>query len=278
MNHHLNVFSAIPSYLDLVHHVEMPPNRLGYCTILIFTVHATFLCSCYLLITMTFERFYSIIRPHKAASFNTVKRAKCIVAWVFIFGFCYSIPFLFITGTSGRSCIPNRFASDTIIGKIYSWLTQTVILIFPFISLLTMNSVIIHTLRKRSKLQLLGPGGQNESDTRALNLKHSEKQVITTLLLITFSFLIFNIPGRILVFYLDFYKGHSPYYYAGLHLFYQIGVVTYYTNHGINFFLYVVSGRKFRTDLKNLFILKKNMGNESVASNATSTVPISSSK
>ena len=153
------------------------------------------------------------------------------------------------------------------------------ILIFPFISLLTMNSVIIHTLRKRSKLQLLGPRRTKMNlTTWALNLKRSEKQIITTLLLITFSFLIFNFPGRILVFYLDFYKRHTPYYYAGLHLFYQIGVVTYYTTHGISFFLYVVSGRKFRTDLKNLFIFKKNMGNESVASNATSTVPISSSK
>ena len=270
-------FSAIPSYLDLVHKVDMPPNRSGYCIILIFTVHFSFLCSCYLLIAMTFERFYSIIRPHKAASFNTVKRAKIIIVCVFIFACCYSIPFLFITGNFGRSCVPNRFATDNILGELYSWLTQTVILIFPFISLLTMNSVIIHTLRKRSKTQLLGSAGQAESDTHALKLKCSEKQVITTLLLITFSFLLFNVPGRVLVFFLDFYSGDTPYYYAELHLFYQIGVVTYYTNHGINFFLYVISGHKFRTALKNIFFLKTGTKNDNVASNVTSTVAMSSS-
>ena len=226
---------------------------------------------------MTFERFYSIIQPHRAASFNTVKRAKSIIMCVFIFGFCYSIPFLFITGNFERFCVPNRFATDNILGELYSWLTQTVILIFPLISLLTMNSVIIHTLRKRSKLQLLGSAGQAESQTQALKLKRSEKQVITTLLLITFSFLIFNVPGRILVFFLDFYSGDTPYYYAGFHLFYQIGVVTYYTNHGINFFLYVISGHKFRTDLKNIFFFKARTDNDNVASNVTSTVTMSSS-
>ena len=74
------------------------------------------------------------------------------------------------------------------------------------------------------------------------------------LLLVTFVFLALNTPTHLLVFYLNFYIGTTPYYYAGLHLFYQIGDKTYYTNHGVNFFLYVMSGKKFRTDLKNIFI------------------------
>ena len=52
------------------------------------------------------------------------------------------------------------------------------------------------------------------------------------------------------IFYSNFYSGDTPYYHAGFHLFYQIGD----TNHGINFFLYVISGQKFRSDLINLFV------------------------
>ena len=77
------------------------------------------------------------------------------------------------------------------------------------------------------------------------------------LLLVTFVFLIVNLPVRSLVIYVNFSVGITPYYYAGLHLFYQVGEKAYYTNHGINFFLYVITGRKFRTDLKNLFVSKK---------------------
>ena len=57
----------------------MPPNQLWYCKMLVTIVISTVQASALLVVSMTFERFYSIIRPHKAASFNTVKRAKIII-------------------------------------------------------------------------------------------------------------------------------------------------------------------------------------------------------
>ena len=112
---------------------------------------------------MTFERFYSIIRPHKAASFNTLKRAKITIAFTYVFSFSYNIPYLFIGDNNGRTCIPNRLAPVNVYGAFYYWLTEIISFILPFVSLLTMNSVIIHTLRQRSKLNLTGSEGQVQS-------------------------------------------------------------------------------------------------------------------
>ena len=89
------------------------------------------------------------------------------------------------------------------------------------------------------------------------------------LFLVTFGYLILTTPPKVLIFYLNFYSGHTAYYYAGLHLFYQIGEKTLYTNHAINFFLYVMSGQKFRTDLKNLFLPKKSIRNDNLVSIST---------
>ena len=205
---------------------------------------------------MTFERFYSIIKPHKAASFNTVKKARIIIICIFIICFIYSIPYLFISGYDGAFCVP-ILLSNNVLSEIYYWLTEIFIFMFPFLSLLTMNSVIIHTLRKRSKLKILELEGENQTAGQNLKNKHHEKQVVTTLLLVTFVFLFLNIPVRTMVFYLNFYSGNTPFYYASLHLLYQVGQKGFYTNHGINFFLYVTSGQKFRTDLRNMFISKK---------------------
>ena len=212
---------------------------------------------------MTFERFYSIIRPHKAASLNTVKKARIIIICVFVFGFLYSVPYLFITDNSGKLCVPNRFASDNGFGELYYWLTEVLIFIFPCLSLLAMNSVIIHTLRKRSKQKLTESAAEGQTEGQNVRRKQSEKQIVTMLLVITFVFVALNVTTRSLVFYLTFYSSNTPYYYAGLHLFYQIGEKAFYTNHGINFFLYVMSGQKFRTDLKELFISKVSVRNES---------------
>ena len=112
--------------------------------------------------------------------------------------------------------------------------------------------------------------------------KHPEKQVVTTLLLeVTFVFLFLNIPVRTLVFYLNFYSGNTPTYYASLHLLYQVGQKAFYTNHGINFFLYVISGQKFRTDLRNIFVSKKISKNNRLQSNVSTqsiTVPSTNNK
>ena len=180
--------------------------------------------------------------------------------------FSYSLPFLFIGSHDGRFCIPNRFTSNNVLGEFYYWLTEIITFIFPFISLLIMNSVITHTLRKRLNQNILGSAVHDENEGQHLKSRHPEKQIFTILLLVTFVFLALNTPTHRLVFYLHFYSGTTPYYYAGLHLFYQIGDKTYYTNHGVNFFLYVMSGKKFRTDLKGLFISNKSKTDNRLAS------------
>ena len=120
-----------------------------------------------------------------------------------------------------------------------------------------MNSVITHTLRQRSKLNFMRSEEQGKNDDRNSKNRNSEKQMYSILFLVTFGYFILTIPGKALRFYLTFYKEHSAKYYAGLHLLDQVGGKLYYTNHGINFFLYVMSGQKFRTDLKNMFLSKK---------------------
>ena len=187
---------------------------------------------------------------------------------IFLPCFTYSILFLFIIENIGGFCVINLLGSSNVLLELYHWLTEFLISIFPFVSLLLMNSVIIHTLGKRAKLKLLESGGQGYDQSEGHNLKpkHPEKQIFTMLLLVTFVFLARNIPTRSLVFYVNFYSGHTAYYYASLNLFYQIGQKTFYTNHGINFFLYVMSGQKFRTDLRNLFVQKTAQKHETLAS------------
>ena len=188
----------------------MPPNQLGYCIILLFITTFAVLCSTYLLITMTFERLCSIIWPLKAASFNTVKRARIIIVCIFLTFFSYCIPFVFVTGNRGKICIPNKYASLTVIGEFYYWLTQIFIFIIPFSSLLTMNSIIIYTLRKRSRLNISESRGQGQSEGQTLKINHSEKQILTMLLFVTFTYLILSFSMRALNYY-----HNTPSYYAG---------------------------------------------------------------
>ena len=202
---------------------------------------------------MTFDRFYSIIRPHKAASFNTVKRAKVTIICIVIFSIIFNIPNLYTITNEARECVPIVKG----IAKIfYYWVTHVVNFIIPFVSLLTMNSVIIHTLRTRSSKTL-------RSEDQGQKMKSSEKHIYAILLLVAFSFFILVTPPHAFLLYsafVDYTK--SPKAFAEFYLLYNIVHKLYFTNNGINFFLYVISGEKFRTDLVKLFKCQREKQSE----------------
>ena len=113
-----------------------------------------------------------------------------------------------------------------------------------------MNSVIIHKLRMRKQSTLNESQGQNEGQM----LKALEKQIFAILLLVAFSFFILVTPLYAFSLYsmlFDYTK--SPERFSGFYLFNHIIQKMYFTNNAINFFLYVISGHKFRNDLLGLF-------------------------
>ena len=252
----------------MVHDVHIPPNQYWYCTLAITILFSSTLCSTLLILSMMFDRFYSIIRPHKAASFNTVKRAKMTIACFVIFSIIYNIPHLFISSNENWQCLPYGTAMGKTYGEFYYWLSFVINYAMPFVLLLAMNSVIIHKLRTRSKATNLKTVSDAVNSKFAKN-KNSDKQVFAILLLVTFGFLILTTPAHLLFLFImivNFFA--SPRIFAGYYLFYNVAQKLYYTNHGINFFLYVISGRKFRTDLIRLFI---NSDKSSEVSHSQST-------
>ena len=128
-------------YLNTVFDMDMPPNQYRYCS--------GALCSTMFIVFMTFERFYSIIRPHKAASFNTVKKAKFITSSIILLSILFNIPQMLTTSYRGRNCLKQAKMINTWYGEMYFWIEFILSFAVPFVSILGMNTVIIHTLRTR---------------------------------------------------------------------------------------------------------------------------------
>ena len=129
----------------------MPPNFSWHCKIGTTIIFTATLCSTSFVVSMTFERFYSIIKPHKAASFNTIKRAKITIAFIILFSTLYHIPHLFVRSDVGLQCVPYSGLLHKDYGKFYQFFSFALNFALPFLMLLIMNNVIIHILRRRSK-------------------------------------------------------------------------------------------------------------------------------
>ena len=226
-----------------------------------------------LILSMTFERFYSIIRPHKAASLNTIKRAKITILCIVIFSIAYNIPHYWTTLQIGKRCVPYGKGKAYGLGQIYYWLSLTIRFFLPFTLLLTMNCFIIYTLRTRSKFNVTKSEGhgQGQSEGKPPKMKMVENQIFVTLLLVTFAFLILTTPAYLFYFYgmfVNFRKSAQSF--AEYYLFNNAARQAYITNYGINFYLYVLSGKKFRSDLVSLFKRSKepNLSNSNSNSNS----------
>ena len=268
-------FTGFIEQMDLLYEINFPPNQFWFGTYITTLQWMSTLCSTLFIVSMTFDHFYSIIRPHKAASFNTVKRAKITIVCIVVFSLLYNIPHMFITAVEGRQAVPFGKGMGQLAGQLYFWLSFTVNFALPFVLLLVMNSFIIYTIRNRSKFTVnqsvrQNREGQGQSESQSVKIKKTDMQIFAILLLVTFSFLILTTPTYVLTLFVTFVDyGKTPKSFAGFHLFFNVGHKTYYTNYGINFFLYVISGQKFRTDLVKLFIRKKEVTETSFTVNTS---------
>ena len=100
-------------------HLSTLPSTFWHCSIWVAISSFSNLCSTLFLLSMTFERFYSIIRPHRAVLLNTVKRAKITIACVVLFCVLFNIPHLFTTIQRGKDCNPIGKAVDYPYLQIY---------------------------------------------------------------------------------------------------------------------------------------------------------------
>ena len=195
-------------------------------------VYTSGLCSSLLIMGMTFDRFYSIIRPHKAASFNTIKKAKITIVLTVLYSICFNIPYFYQTTAVYGACVPNSKWNENIYGRFYFWLSFSLSFVFPFVALLMMNCVIIQTLRNRSANSLALGQGQSQLDNEGstFKIKNTEAQIYIMLLLVTFGFLILVSPSYVFLLYSIVYNyKKSPQSFAGYYLFLQIAQKVYYT-------------------------------------------------
>ena len=265
-------------YLNSVHGVDFPPNHLWFCATVTPVLWASTLSSTLFILSMTFDRVYSIIRPHKAASFNTVKRAKVTILLITIFSCLFNIPYAFTIDSNGTQCVMDL---TTFENRFYFWLTCVVQFAIPFVMLLVMNSVIIHTLRTRSSSLKLTTNdqvkgqGQTEGHSKDKSQgqgQSQQRQIFAILLLVAFSFFVLITPLYAFNVYVQVYDyTKTAQRFAFFYMFYEIVVKLYFTNNAINFFLYVISGQKFRNDLTNLFKWNKGKSKKISLNNVPDT-------
>ena len=206
-------------------------------------------------VAMTIDKYIAIKLPHRAATYSTVRRARMIAVGLYVFAFIYNIPHLFFSRLVHGQCI--AYAVDSPLTRAYSWFSFIFNAIVPFIMLVHMNYVIVKTVRNSRKLFRVNDARTGTikvqgMETRQKSMRSAENQLTIMMILVAILFLILLCPTYIRFIYLIFTTRDTPLKYANSYLLFQISFKLYATNSGLNFFLYCISGKKFRNDLKEI--------------------------
>ena len=225
------------------------------CKIIDFLGLFTLQNSTFQIVAMTIDKYIAIKWPHKAATYSTLRRAKMITVGLSLFVLCYNGPHLFLSRVIGGPCI--AYSVDKSITRVYSWLSFVLNAVIPFTLLIYMNYVIVKTVKKSRKMftendKTTGTAKNKGMEARQRSMKIAEKQLTIMLLLVTTLFLILLCPTYVRFIYLSFIQMDTPLKYANSMFFFQISFKLYATNSGINFLLHCISGKKFRSDLKEI--------------------------
>ena len=212
--------------------------------------------STFQILAMTVDKYIAIKWPHRAATYSTPKRAKMIAVICSVCALIYNSPHLYLTHVVDGNCM--AYGAGGVLSKIHSWFSFVLNAIIPFTLLIYMNFVIVKAVRKSRKMFGADTSARTDQglEARHNTMKSAENQLTIMLLSVTMLFLILLCPGYIRFIYLAFAEQDTPYQYANSMLFYQISSKFYNTNSGINFFLYCISGRKFRNDLKEILLCR----------------------
>ena len=250
-----NFMMCLVFHVWLIDSVNIHIWNLWECKVVASLHNFSLQSATYQVLAMTVDKYIAIKWPHRAATYSTPKRAKLISCCVFVCTFCYNVPILFVTSLLGGQCA--AYVVGGTITRVYSWISFIVNGIIPFSMLIYMNSVIVKTVRKSRKMfKARTATASKESnlgmDTRQKTMKSAENQLTIMLLLVTLLFSLLLIPTYIRFIYLTFAVNDTPAKFAGSMLLFHISYKLYATNSGVNFYLYCISGQKFRHDLKEI--------------------------
>ena len=238
-------------------------------------------------IFLHYFRCLAICRPLSSFDWRTTKRAKRVILVVYILSLFYGGMVVYTTSYSGpKNC--TSVGKGSKITEYLSWFMLVAHSLFPFFGILTMNIMMVKTIRNRPTSDL----GYNEdskseiSDTHfetnspstisssvsvnnfKLNEtgissqrrrqsgkgKESSRQLAIMLLSVSFSFLILTSPVAIrnVIYALGLFTVTSNREAAQSALIIAITSRLILVNGVINFWLYFITGQKFRQDLKNI--------------------------
>ena len=218
------------------------------CGIYAYLINIVKFISAWMIVAISIERVIGVMYPLHAKSWCTIRKGKIFTVCILLISLFAYIPAL---GSFKVLMIPNPINEDPVIlcgiknnvfAKIYPPSSMVISSLLPFLLIGICNGLIIRSLAKLRNSSIATTSLVKKSPTKML-------------LLVSFAFIVLTGPAVVFYALLSFWitpDGTLKFIQSGLLTYDPIVVNLKLTNHAVNFFLYCLSGSKFRNQLSAL--------------------------
>ena len=212
----------------------------------------------WILVAMTLERFIAIWFPFKVKTFCNKRNAIISIVFMLVFFVLANLQFVFTFDEVydpfvKYDCRPKEEHAK-FVQYVWYWIDGVMYAFLPITLIIVFNGLIIHAVRKSGK-------EQRDLTNRAINMSEKltqQRQLTVMLLTISLVFVLLILPNCIFFIVRTYWswretmQGIAQYY-----LVYQTVFLLSDLNHAVNFYLYCLSGRKFRQKFTQIICCRK---------------------
>ena len=247
--------SCFTSWIKLLFDLDISAQNSALCKLVLFLLYVSGVQSAWTLVAMTAQRAVCVLLPHRANILCTVGKSKAIVVSMVLFMAAMHTHLLFgfhvVTDEGGKRCTTRKDYTPFFY-EIWGWADMLIVSLLPWLCLAVSNSLLVWKLRlslREAKLSL----GSGQAD-RINDRKKKATSISITLIAVSTAFLVLNFPMslyQILSFIywmngsVDILRYSRVAYYT-----YQISFPLWHANGCINFYIYCLTGSKFRREAK----------------------------
>ncbi|CAH1170056.1 unnamed protein product [Phaedon cochleariae] len=255
-------------------------NRPGLCQSMVYLAGICSFLNIWLVVAFTLERYIAVKYPFLRTTLCTTRRAKIAVAVLTAISILAQSPLLVFSNTvvmedNATVCTINE--EWTSAATIFNYVDFATTFLLPVAMVVFLNVSIGKTLIRVSVARKMLTNERQK--ICALKYQISRNNVTKMLLVVSTVFLCLNFPSyvmRILTYLLQFELMEIEDI-EKFSIIQQWCLQLFYTNFGINFFLYCISGQNFRRALVGIFSKTPKTGTETLILSDSRTTPTHSS-
>ncbi|XP_077981903.1 galanin receptor 2b-like [Glandiceps talaboti] len=278
-----NIFIMNQSCIDLVSSIlllaqnlipvgSIPNGAVGdaFCKLWVSSLYpmwACFLGSTFNLVFLTFERYFAICHPIKHHTSFSQRKAKIMVGAVWPLCFVYELHWAMVQKNDNNGgCTQIWFKGLDALGVmvfVFQYITPIIIMAFVYVN-------ILRVVRRQSKVHTADPRPTQATDQASASapkpLSKTEKNIISTLLIIAITYIVCWSPNQIVYFWFNLggYVNFNS-------IFFSYTIVSVCCNMCVNPFIYAAKLREFQVEAKKMFGCGNSQGHGQSITLSTNT-------